>query len=100
MSTTAVDRSTRAVHVRPPPRWRVVLHNDDYTPFDFVVDLLMRRYAKSEPEALRIAMNVHHTGFGVAGTFTKEIAVQKVIDTSNIARAHGYPLLVEAEQDS
>jgi ATP-dependent Clp protease adaptor protein ClpS len=99
MTTTIIDRSSKAVHVRPPPLWRVIFHDDDFTPIGFVAEVLMRRYGKSEEEAWAITMDVHHKGMGIAGVYPKEIAEQKAITTSRLAQANGYPLLADTQQD-
>ena len=78
--------------------WRVVMLNDDYTPFDFVIDVLTTLYHKSFEEAEAIAMSIHEKGRGVAGVYTKEIALQKSHDTIRVAKAHGHPLKTVAEE--
>ncbi len=74
------------------PMFRVVLYNDDYTTFDFVISILMQVFRKSEQEAVRITMHVHQRGKGVAGTYPREIAEMKVREVHQLAEAAGYPL--------
>ncbi|MBO5754396.1 MAG: ATP-dependent Clp protease adaptor ClpS [Proteobacteria bacterium] len=74
------------------PMFRVLLHNDDYTTFEFVIDVLMRVFKKSEQEAAQITMSVHKKGYGVAGIYPREVADMKVSQVHQMAEAAGYPL--------
>lgn len=84
---------------RKPKRWKVLLHNDDYTTTDFVVAILIRHFRKSHAEAIHIMLQVHHAGIGVAGVYTKEVAETKVAEVTDEARSQGMPLLVTAEAE-
>ncbi|GEM84938.1 ATP-dependent Clp protease adapter ClpS [Meiothermus hypogaeus] len=77
---------------RTPNLYKVLLLNDDYTPMDFVVEVLMRFFRKSEAEAIRIMLQVHHAGVGVAGVYPFEIAETKVNQVMGAASAEGHPL--------
>ena len=77
---------------RTPPRYKVLLLNDDYTPMDFVVEVLMRFFRKSELEATRIMLQVHHEGVGVCGVYPFEIAETKVHQVMEAAAEEGHPL--------
>ncbi len=79
------------------PMFRVVLYNDDYTTFDFVISILIEVFHKSEQDAIRITNHVHHRGKGVAGTYPREIAEMKVRDVHQRAEAAGYPLRAGVE---
>lgn len=79
--------------------YRVLLHNDDYTTMEFVVDVLVRFFRKSPTEAARIMLEVHTRGVGVAGTFTREVAETRVAQVSEAAREEGYPLLLTIEPE-
>lgn len=83
----------------PPKLWNVVLHNDDKTTMEFVVLVLMQIFYKSFEEAQDIMMNIHEQGKGVAGTYSFEVATTKKDDTINVARANGFPLIAELEQN-
>lgn len=72
--------------------YQVLLHNDDYTTMDFVVEILQEVFRKSPVEATSIMLNVHKNGIGVCGTYTKEIAETKVNEVHSRARKAGYPL--------
>ena len=74
------------------PLFHVVLYNDDYTTFEFVIMVLMNIFKKSEEEASQITMNVHKKGKGVAGTYPREIAEMKVAQGHQAATRSGFPL--------
>lgn len=78
--------------------WKVVLHNDDYTPMDFVVDVLERIFDRTPAEAYRIMMKVHVEGRGVAGIYTHQVAETKARATVDDAREAGHPLLASVEE--
>lgn len=81
-----------------PPLYRVVLINDDYTPMEFVVDVLERFFAMNRPSATRVMLEVHTRGKGVCGEFTYEIAETKVSQVTAYAREHQHPLMCTLEQ--
>jgi ATP-dependent Clp protease adaptor protein ClpS len=83
--------------VRHPPLFRVLLLNDDYTPMEFVVDILEMFFAMDRNQATRIMLEVHTRGAGVAGVFTYEIAETKVAQVINHAREHQHPLMCTME---
>jgi len=78
--------------VKEPPMYRVLLHNDDYTTMEFVVELLMHIFNKSIEEATRIMLNVHRSGKGVCGIYTYEVAETKVEMVHELANKRGFPL--------
>lgn len=98
MATTTVTQTETKTKIKPVNMWRVVFLNDDYTPMDFVVAVLMRLYNKNYEEAEQITMAIHQAGKGIAGIYTKEIAEQKVADTLRVAKLNGHPLLAVAEE--
>ncbi|HVP30987.1 MAG TPA: ATP-dependent Clp protease adaptor ClpS [Myxococcota bacterium] len=81
------------------PRFKVLLFNDDYTPMEFVVQILEKLFGKGPAEATSIMLAIHRSGLGVAGVFTLEIAETKVAEVHRQAEENGYPLRagVEAE---
>lgn len=83
---------------KPEDLWKVVLHNDDYTPMDFVVDVLEQIFDKSPAEAYRVMMKVHVEGRGIAGVFSHEVAETKARKTIDHARQSGFPLLASVEE--
>lgn len=85
--------------IERPKMYKVVLHNDDYTTMEFVVEVLMLVFRKSKVEATRIMLSIHSSGKGVAGVFTREIAEAKAGQALDLARARAYPLLVTTEPE-
>jgi ATP-dependent Clp protease adaptor protein ClpS len=85
--------------VEKPRMYKVLLHNDDYTTMEFVVEVLIQVFHKSRVEATRVMLLVHNQGKGVAGIYTKEIAETKVSLSIDAARAAGYPLLATSEPE-
>ncbi len=83
---------------RKPSKFAVVLHNDDYTPMDFVVFVLQEIFHHPFERAERIMLSVHNDGMGVAGIYHYEIAEQKAYDTADEAQQHQYPLKVTIEE--
>lgn len=82
-----------------PPRYKVVLHNDDYTTMEFVVDVLRQFFHKDATEAMRIMLLVHYTGIGVCGVFSREIAETKVAAVQRHAQENGMPLKCTMERE-
>ncbi|MBF0146120.1 MAG: ATP-dependent Clp protease adapter ClpS [Magnetococcales bacterium] len=82
-----------------PSLYKVVLLNDDFTPMDFVVELIMKFFRKSLEESTRIMLNVHHEGRGVCGIYPREIAETKVLEVNSHARRSGHPLKCLMERD-
>jgi len=79
--------------------YKVILLNDDYTPMEFVVELLLNYFRKSEDEATRIMLQVHHEGSAVCACYPKDIAESKVIQVEGYCTAHGHPLKCRVEAD-
>lgn len=98
MTDTATVTQT-STELKEPSLWVVTLHNDDFTPFDFVIALLVRVFRKSEEEAEELATRVHHAGKAQVGRYTKEIALAKVMQSTKIAEKNGHPLLTTANED-
>ncbi len=82
-----------------PRLYRVLLHNDDYTTMEFVVALLVHVFHHGEASAQAIMLNIHRTGFGIAGVYTYEIAETKVTHTMELAKEAEYPLQCTMEPD-
>lgn len=82
-----------------PPLYRVLLHNDDYTTMQFVIEVLEAIFHKSPAEAHRIMMHVHTRGHGVCGVYTHEVAETKVAAVHDLAREHGFPLRASLEEE-
>ncbi|MCE5243270.1 MAG: ATP-dependent Clp protease adapter ClpS [Syntrophobacteraceae bacterium] len=81
-----------------PPMYKVLLHNDDYTTMEFVVEILQQVFRKSPTEATHIMLLVHKTGTGVCGVYTVEVAETKVELVHHLARKNGFPLQCSMEE--
>ncbi len=84
---------------RRPPMYRVLLHNDDFTAMEFVIEILMAHFEKTITEATRIMLQVHHAGIGVAGVYTRDEAETRMTIVIDAARDEGYPLQMSMEPD-
>jgi len=92
--------ATRTRHkVARPPRFKVVLFNDDYTPMEFVVEILEQVFQKSPAEATQIMLHVHHNGAGIAGVYVLEVAETKVSTVHKLAEERGHPLRAGVEPE-
>ncbi len=87
------------VLTKEPSLYRVLLHNDDYTPMDFVTFVLKRFFSKSEEAAQKIMLDVHHKGVGLAGVFSFEIAETKVMQVNQFSKQNQYPLKTSFEPE-
>lgn len=81
-----------------PPLWKVVLLNDDYTPMEFVVEVLQVFFTLDREQATRVMLHVHQRGKGVCGVFTREIAETKVAQVTQFARESKHPLMCDMEE--
>jgi len=84
---------------KEPTLFKVILHNDDYTTMEFVVQVLESIFLKSPAEAFRIMMHVHTRGRGICGAYPFEIAETKVSAVHDLARDRGYPLRASLEAE-
>ena len=84
--------------VKEPFMYKVLLHNDDYTTMEFVVQVLMMVFHKSAEEATRIMLNVHRQGTGLCGVYPFEVAETKVETVIRLARENGHPLKCSMEK--
>ncbi len=101
MATRKQDESVLEVErakTKPPPLFKVLLLNDDYTPMDFVVLVLQKFFSLSREQATRIMLKVHKEGVGVCGVYPKDIAASKVEQVSAYAREHQHPLACVMEE--
>lgn len=82
-----------------PGLYKVVLLNDDQTPMDFVIALLIHIFKHTEERAREITMTVHNEGAGVAGVYPYEIAEQKGVESLTLSRQNGWPLAIRVEEE-
>jgi len=87
------------VKVSEPKNWKVILLNDDATPMEFVISILMEIFKHTAESSRDIMLQVHETGSGVAGTYSFEIAEAKAVEATNKARESGYPLQIKLEEE-
>lgn len=99
MSTdTIIEKKTKTTNrVKEPSKYKVIVCNDDTTPVEFVILMLISVFRLNMDEATNLTLKVHHEGSAVAGIFSYEIAEQKTIDATNLARDNGYPLIIKVE---
>ncbi len=84
--------------IKPPSMYKVMLFNDDYTPMEFVVDVIQRFFRKSREQATQIMLQVHTTGIGVCGLYPRDIAETKVSQVLTFAQEHQHPLQCGMEE--
>ena len=82
----------------PPPMYQVILLNDDYTPMEFVVEVLQQFFALELERATQVMLHVHTRGRGVCGVFTREVAESKVAQVNEFSRMNQHPLLCTMEK--
>lgn len=82
-----------------PKRWKVIFLNDDSTPMEFVVSLLIEIFRHNNQTANDVMMQVHETGSGIAGVYSFEIAEAKAVEATNLSRTNGYPLQIKLEEE-
>lgn len=85
--------------LKQPPKYRVIMLNDDYTPMDFVVEVLEKLFDMGRERATRTMLQVHTEGQALCGVFTFEIAEAKVEQVNSYAQHHGHPLQCTMEQE-
>ncbi|NRA20258.1 MAG: ATP-dependent Clp protease adapter ClpS [Oceanospirillaceae bacterium] len=83
--------------LKKPALYRVVLLNDDYTPMEFVIDVLMMIFAMNQEKSTQVMLAVHTQGKGVCGTYSKDVADTKAAQVNQFARDNKHPLLCEVE---
>lgn len=94
-----VVESEDKTELKEPPRYRVLLHNDDYTTMDFVIYVLVTVFQHSEEVAYRLMLKVHIEGIALAGVYPYEIAEMKVKKVTELARQHEFPFLCTMEEE-
>jgi len=85
--------------LKPPKRYKVVLMNDDFTPMEFVVQVLQTFFRMDREAAVQVMMMVHTKGKGICGVFSKDIAETKVVQVNEYSRQNQHPLMCSMEED-
>lgn len=96
---SVVTKSRDKKKLKRPKRYKVLLHDDNFTTMDFVVDVLMRVFKHDRNTAERLMLQVHRTGLAVGGVYTFEIAETRVVQVTNIAEKAGFPFLCTMEPE-
>ena len=89
-------REQTRIRVKPPGKYQVLIYNDDFTPMDFVVDVLVEIFDKEEAAAVALMMSIHKGNYAIAGVYPRDIAQTKASEAVQWARSEGHPLKVEA----
>ncbi len=89
-----------ALELQEPQMYKVLLHNDDYTSMDFVVDVLISIFHKTHQQAEQIMLQIHEKGKAIVGVYTYEIALTKAQQVKQKAKQHEFPLLATIEEDA
>jgi|TARA_R100000084_G_scaffold82141_1_gene38198 ATP-dependent Clp protease adaptor protein ClpS len=82
-----------------PSMWKVLFHNDDVTPMQFVTQVLIEIFNKTEDQAVNLCKSIHEKGKGVVGVYPYDIAETKSSEATEVARSNNYPLKVTVEQE-
>ena len=94
-----IDEKVKVVTTEPE-KYRVILLNDDVTPMDFVINILVSIFKHSTDTAKDLTLKIHKEGSAIVGVYTYEIAEQKGIEATNESRQHGFPLRVKIEREN
>ena len=87
------------VKTKPPPMYKVMILNDDYTPMDFVVIVLQKFFSLNREKATQVMLKVHREGMGVCGVYSKDVAATKVDQVRSYAKQHQHPLQCMMEEN-
>ena len=99
MTTDVKIEEKVVVSLQPPKLWKVIFLNDDQTPMELVISLLTSIFKHDQNRAQEITMEIHNTGSGIAGLYPFEIAEQRGVEATTVARSHGSPLRIQVEEE-
>ena len=85
--------------LKKPPLYKVIMLNDDYTPMEFVIEMLQKYFSKSQEQATEIMLHIHQKGIGICGLYTYEIAESKATQVLDKARKNQHPLQIKLEKE-
>lgn len=97
MSEKTIFKEDIKTVLKKPKFYKVLVHNDDYTTMEFVIEVLVKVFKKSAPEATKIMYDVHKKGIGIAGVYTYDIANTKIAQANHIIEESGFPLKLSIE---
>ncbi len=98
MAVQGQTREKTRINIREPKHYKVIMHNDDFTSMEFVVEILMDIFHKNEPEAERLMLMVHNSGKAAVGAYPYDIAMTKVQTAMARARQEGFPFRLTIEE--
>jgi ATP-dependent Clp protease adaptor protein ClpS len=96
-ATEVIKKTDNVTGIKEPEKFRVVILNDNSTPMEFVIELLKIIFHHTQEAAVQIMLQVHQQGKGTAGIYSYEVAEQKAMESTQIARTNGHPLGVSVE---
>jgi ATP-dependent Clp protease adaptor protein ClpS len=98
--TTTIEKKKQATRqIKEPGKFKVVVCNDDVTPVEFVVAMMVAVFGFDKSAAIELTLDVHNNGRAIAGIYPYEIAEQKSVDATNMARNNGFPLQIKVEPE-
>ncbi|WBW99315.1 ATP-dependent Clp protease adaptor ClpS [Oceanirhabdus sp. W0125-5] len=92
-------KSKSDIKIKMPKKYKVIMHNDDYTSMEFVIEVLVQIFGKSVPEATNVMYEVHEKGQGIAGIYSFDIAKTKQLEAMSIAESEGFPFNLTIEEE-
>lgn len=99
MTQKTVLKQNPQLKIKQPSMYKVLIHNDDYTTMEFVVEVLIQIFEKSAAEATKIMYDVHRRGIGIAGIYVYDIAATKITQAADMAEGSGFPLKFSMEEE-
>jgi ATP-dependent Clp protease adaptor protein ClpS len=99
MATDITVEEKIKTSLEEPKKWKVIVINDDHTPIDFVILMLVDIFKHDVESATHVTMQVHESGSGIAGVYNFEIAEVKAVEATKMARENGFPLQVKIESE-
>lgn len=99
MSEQTIFKEEIKTKLKKPKMYRVIIHNDDYTTMEFVIEVLVKVFHKKVPEATKIMLDVHNKGKGIVGVYTADIASTKILQVKQMSEESGFPLKLTMEEE-
>jgi len=93
-----IDEKVRK-ETKEPPKYKVIFLNDNHTPVEWVIEILVKLFKHSNETAEQLTLTIHNEGAGVVGIYSFEIAEQKTIEATDASRERGFPLKIKVEQE-